>query len=763
MSELMPKGYSVIELMRFSAELLQVRASLVGGELNAIEQIRASARGLELRAILGATLPEANVDPLIKERDDAKAELDKHERLINLGAISTAAYAAIDRYSAATKAINDRDAALEWEAGKNRVIATANNKPHTIKKADALTPAGMLKADAINSRADTSVWYYQGDIARLTFTATIKINGQADQGAEAARITLAGLKSAKERGYKLYNYRAGKLGTVWVLEGAKDVFLTRAGFDGGANPVFDRPDMPPSEPGYDSMLAQQLAMATKFISWLDTLPYDQRHNQGVVNRKIGSTPVGEWVRLSKEPLGMTLTYRHKGGGDGIRVFAADFDALITELRKIAVMPEIEPVEPETAPEQPETPAPTGPLEITKDTTDATIEGATDEQLTNKLLAVAKDFYRGLTPARKDVARRLEKGTYDRAEVIQALKQNRDYLIERAQASDAADAERNQSMGRLYGDKSLAELEAIYEAMGGQIRGMQSTREMDGNGGRRTAAAVANEGARDMGEHRLQLGIYIKDRRAAEPVTDADQYAAKAVGFPTFSDYAASRVDKLPLQAFQVARAKYVIVQYLEQHGRADRNTLGSLQTQGANAEGPSALAQLRQDGVILNNLRAQSKPFSLAAGVTLATFVSGQKASESEQGVEPAPELSTAPEPTTGADQQHDIIEYVTKGGKGKTLRGIIRTDLTKEEAQAIDPYTWRMNGGYFIREKHLGVETSHIQAAPAPVVLSPEQLAERQATAERDAAERAQKALATQVEKLRRAVLVLRSWFMPA
>lgn len=95
-----------------------------------------------------------------------------------------------------------------------------------------------------------------------------------------------------------------------------------------------------------------------------------------------------------------------------------------------------------------------------------------------------------------------------------------------------------------------------------------------------------------------------------------------------------------------------------------------------------------------------------------------------------------------------DIVEYTTK--RGKVLRGIIRTDLSLADAKAIDPYTWKMNGGYFIREKHLGGDTSHIQAEPAPVVMTPEQQAEAVATAQRQAEERAKQALATQVEKLR-------------
>ena len=98
-----------------------------------------------------------------------------------------------------------------------------------------------------------------------------------------------------------------------------------------------------------------------------------------------------------------------------------------------------------------------------------------------------------------------------------------------------------------------------------------------------------------------------------------------------------------------------------------------------------------------------------------------------------------------------EIIEYTTR--KQKVLRGIIRTDLTKEQATEIDPYTWRMNGGFFIREKHLegmAPGTGDVQPAPAPVELTPEQRAEAVATAERARQEREAQALGNQVQKLR-------------
>ena len=46
------------------------------------------------------------------------------------------------------------------------------------------------------------------------------------------------------------------------------------------------------------------------------------------------------------------------------------------------------------------------------------------------------------------------------------------------------------------------------------------------------------------------------------------------------------------------------------------------------------------------------------------------------------------------------IVEHTT--AKGKVIRGVIRTDLSKEQAQKIDPYTWKKDGGFFIREQYL-------------------------------------------------------------
>ncbi len=74
-------------------------------------------------------------------------------------------------------------------------------------------------------------------------------------------------------------------------------------------------------------------------------------------------------------------------------------------------------------------------------------------------------------------------------------------------------------------------------------------------------------------------------------------------------------------------------------------------------------------------------------------------------------ELTTKPvdvnETANSETQTLDLVEHVTKGGKGKIIKGIVRTDLTKEEAQAIDKYTFKKDGGFFIREKYLAGDNS--------------------------------------------------------
>lgn len=46
------------------------------------------------------------------------------------------------------------------------------------------------------------------------------------------------------------------------------------------------------------------------------------------------------------------------------------------------------------------------------------------------------------------------------------------------------------------------------------------------------------------------------------------------------------------------------------------------------------------------------------------------------------------------------LVEHVTQ--KGKTLKGVVRSDLTKAQAQEIDKYTFKKDNGWFIRSEHV-------------------------------------------------------------
>ena len=90
--------------------------------------------------------------------------------------------------------------------------------------------------------------------------------------------------------------------------------------------------------------------------------------------------------------------------------------------------------------------------------------------------------------------------------------------------------------------------------------------------------------------------------------------------------------------------------------------------------------------------------------------------------------------PASGASEPRGpspLIEHVTK--KGKTIRGVIRSDLTQDEAIAIDSGTFQKDGpngrGYFIRERSLDKLAEHdarkaggSATAEAPSVAPPEQ-----------------------------------------
>lgn len=75
-----------------------------------------------------------------------------------------------------------------------------------------------------------------------------------------------------------------------------------------------------------------------------------------------------------------------------------------------------------------------------------------------------------------------------------------------------------------------------------------------------------------------------------------------------------------------------------------------------------------------------------------------------------APAATVAQPAPVAAPASGQLIEHVT--GKGKTIRGVIRSDLTQDEAIAIDSGTFKKDGpngrGYFIRERSLDKLAAH-------------------------------------------------------
>ncbi len=113
------------------------------------------------------------------------------------------------------------------------------------------------------------------------------------------------------------------------------------------------------------------------------------------------------------------------------------------------------------------------------------------------------------------------------------------------------------------------------------------------------------------------------------------------------------------------------------------------------------------------NLRMYSGPDALEKATAYAEGI--QKKADPQPAPKPAPAPEAAPTPA--------MVEHVT--AKGKTLRGVIRNDITYAEAKAIDKYTFKKDGGYFIREEHLdalsaahpkdAVATPAVEATPHP------------------------------------------------
>ena len=89
--------------------------------------------------------------------------------------------------------------------------------------------------------------------------------------------------------------------------------------------------------------------------------------------------------------------------------------------------------------------------------------------------------------------------------------------------------------------------------------------------------------------------------------------------------------------------------------------------------------------------------------------------------------LAPTEAPTVAPLAALDLVEHTT--ARGKVLRGVVRADLTKEQAQALDAYTFRKDGGWFIRERHLP-EAAPVATVPTVADKVAQVLAQAQAAA---------------------------------
>ncbi len=109
----------------------------------------------------------------------------------------------------------------------------------------------------------------------------------------------------------------------------------------------------------------------------------------------------------------------------------------------------------------------------------------------------------------------------------------DKRLTREQRHAKADADEFERSDKQWGHLSIDQLKAMYEKLGGTIADLYKAgeREMGEGGGRRTAAAVSNQGARDAGEVRERLKRYIDARREQPTSETKPQETAEAQTVP----------------------------------------------------------------------------------------------------------------------------------------------------------------------------------------------------------------------------------------
>lgn len=97
---------------------------------------------------------------------------------------------------------------------------------------------------------------------------------------------------------------------------------------------------------------------------------------------------------------------------------------------------------------------------------------------------------------------------------------------------------------------------------------------------------------------------------------------------------------------------------------------------------------------------------------TAAAIAKSMGANLSDAGMNALQGLAANPDAAGTVEREGlSVISHTTK--TGKVIRGIVKKDITLSEAKEIDPYTFKKNGGFFIREVYL--KPSRASSNPQP------------------------------------------------
>ena len=198
--------------------------------------------------------------------------------------------------------------------------------PSSIGIKTILTPAGAIKTSALDTNAGSSVWFHQGDPAQIKLAAKVTFMGV---GPTDAAISLnSKIEAASDRGYKFRNLRAGKYGTVWVLERNGSV-LTRDGLDNILK--VSEPYRPTDAEGDGTFGPRLTSYAQSFVEWMDSLGSD---HQASVTKMIngGELP---WVKLQHETNYHTLLFLDANGKEDLRIVGDSIGDIYAQARKYA--------------------------------------------------------------------------------------------------------------------------------------------------------------------------------------------------------------------------------------------------------------------------------------------------------------------------------------------------------------------------------------------------------------------------------------------